>query len=162
MNSGKRTATKFGSLDAFFPGVLALSGDLPRAKRLQDSAFKMWTAFGIEPEEIDYTTMKITYDGYALRPEIVESAYYLYHFSRDRRYREMGRMFLEILIRFCRTENGYAALENVDQKIKKDIMHSFFLAETLKYLYLLFSDETTMDLSRTVFNTEAHPITKTW
>ncbi len=43
MNSGKRNATIYGALDAFFPAVLALGGDLERAKRLQDSGFKMWT-----------------------------------------------------------------------------------------------------------------------
>jgi hypothetical protein len=162
MNTGKRIATKFGALDAFFPGVLALSGDLLRAKRLQESAFQMWTLSGIEPEEIDYTTMKITYEGYQLRPEIVESAYYLYYFSGDARYREMGKTFFDGLTRYCKTEAGYAALQNVRTKEKKDIMHSFFLAETLKYLYLLFAEKNVVDLKRTIFNTEAHPITKTW
>ncbi|MBC7931117.1 MAG: glycoside hydrolase family 47 protein, partial [Rubrivivax sp.] len=59
MTSGARGASVFGALDAFFPAVLALSGDITRAKRLQASAFKMWTANGIEPERLDYRTMKI-------------------------------------------------------------------------------------------------------
>jgi mannosidase alpha-like ER degradation enhancer 2 len=162
MNSGKRTATHFGALDAFFPAVLALSGDLNRAKKLQDSAYKMWTTFGIEPEEIDYLTMKITYDGYALRPEIIESAYYLYTYTKDPRYQEMGRTFLESLMQYCKTDSGYAALKSVATKEKKDDMESFFFAETLKYLYLLFAPPDTLDLSKVVFNTEAHPIKKTW
>jgi Glycosyl hydrolase family 47 len=162
MNSGKRTATHFGALDAFFPAVLALSGDLNRAKKLQDSAYKMWTTFGIEPEEIDYLTMKITYDGYALRPEIIESAYYLFTYTKDPRYLEMGRTFLDSLMRYCKTDSGYAALKSVATKEKKDDMESFFLAETLKYLYLLFAPPETLDLSKVVFNTEAHPIKKTW
>jgi ER degradation enhancer, mannosidase alpha-like 2 len=162
MNSGKRTATHFGALDAFFPAVLALSGDLNRAKKLQDSAYKMWTTFGIEPEELDYLTMKITYDGYALRPEIIESAYYLYTYTKDPRYLEMGRTFLDSLMQHCKTDSGYAALKSVATKEKKDDMESFFLAETLKYLYLLFAPPQTLDLSKVVFNTEAHPIKKTW
>jgi glycosyl hydrolase family 47 len=162
MNSGKQIATHFGALDAFFPAVLALSGDLNRAKKLQESAYKMWTTFGIEPEEIDYTTMKITYDGYALRPEIIESAYYLYTYTKDPRYLEMGRRFLDSLIQNCRTDTGYAALKSVTTKEKKDDMESFFLAETLKYLYLLFAPQETLDLSKVVFNTEAHPIKNTW
>lgn len=36
-------------------------------------------------------------------------------------------------------------------------MESFFLAETLKYLYLLFSDNDLLPLDQIVFNTEAHP-----
>lgn len=162
MMSGERTATHSGALDAFFPAVLALSGDIERARRLQDSSHKMWTTFGIEPEEIDTTTMKITYDGYALRPEIIESAYYLHEFTKDPRYVDMGRTYFESLMRYCRTGAGYAALSNVERKETKDIMHSFFLAETLKYLYLLFSPSGTVDLSKSVFNTEAHAIRKTW
>jgi ER degradation enhancer, mannosidase alpha-like 2 len=41
-------------------------------------------------------------------------------------------------------------------------MHSFFLAETLKYLYLMFSPDETLDLRQVVFNTEAHPLRRTW
>lgn len=81
MNTGARVGTAFGALDAFFPGTLTLSGDLDRGRKLEDSAYKMWTTFGIEPEEINYMTMKLTANGYALRPEIIESAYYLYHFT---------------------------------------------------------------------------------
>lgn len=162
MATGERIATHFGALDAFFPAVLALSGDLNRAKRLQESAYKMWMISGIEPEEIDYLTMKITYDGYPLRPEIMESAYYLYYYTKDPRYLEMGRTFLDSLIRYCKTDAGYAALSNVEKKEKKDDMESFFLAETLKYLYLLYAPPETLDLSKVVFNTEAHPIKKTW
>lgn len=162
MFTGKRDVTRFGSLDAFFPAVLAMSGDLPRAKRLQESAYKMWTTFGIEPEEIDYLTMKITYEGYALRPEIIESAYYLHHFTKDPRYLQMGQTFFDALIRYCKTDTGYAALSSVAKKEKKDAMESFFLAETLKYLYLLYAPADTLNFSKVVFNTEAHPIQRTW
>jgi Glycosyl hydrolase family 47 len=162
MNTGKRIATHYGALDAFFPAVLALSGDLQRAHQLQESSYLMWTKFGIEPEEIDYTTMKITYDGYALRPEIMESAYYLYYFTKNPRYLEMGRTFFDGLVDDCKVDDGYAALSKVENKEKKDIMESFFLAETLKYLYLLFAPPQTIDLSRITFNTEAHPMKKNW
>jgi glycosyl hydrolase family 47 len=158
MNTGRRVGHYFGALDAFFPGTLALSGDLDRARHLEDSAYKMWTTFGIEPESFDYTTMKAAYDGYALRPEIIESAYYLYRFTNDPRYLEMGNTFLNDLIEFCRTEVGYSALKNVENKTKRDDMESFFLAETLKYLYLLFAPPETLDLKTHVFNTEAHPM----
>jgi mannosidase alpha-like ER degradation enhancer 2 len=65
-------------------------------------------------------------------------------------------------VRYCRTDTGYAALRNVETKEKTDRMESFFLAETLKYLYLLFAPPETLDLDKVVFNTEAHPIRKTW
>jgi mannosidase alpha-like ER degradation enhancer 2 len=92
----------------------------------------------------------------------MESAYYLYFFTREGRYREMGRVFLGDLVRHCRTEAGFAALRNVETKEKSDNMESFFLAETLKYLYLLFAPPETLDLRKVVFNTEAHPLRRTW
>jgi len=162
MNSGARVGTHFGALDAFLPGTLALSGDLERARNLEDSAYKMWTTFGIEPEEINYRTMKIDYEGYALRPEIIESAYYLHHFTNDPKYLSMGQTFFESLTKYCRTDVAYAALSNVEKKTKKDEMESFFFAETLKYLYLLYAPAETLDLKNVVFNTEAHPIRRTW
>ena len=162
MNTGKRIATHYGALDAFMPAVLALGGDLDRARRLQESSYKMWTTFGIEPEEMDYTTMRITYDGYALRPEIIESAYYLHSYTHDPKYREMGRTFLADLIKKCRTDVAYAALKKVESGEQSDHMESFFFAETLKYEYLLFAPASTLDLKKVVFNTEAHPIKKTW
>jgi ER degradation enhancer, mannosidase alpha-like 2 len=162
MNTGKRTATHYGALDAFFPGVLALSGDLERAKRLQDSSYKMWTKHGIEPEVFDYKTEEVKYPGYPLRPEIVESTYILYHYTKDEKYLEMGKTFFEDFVEHCRTEAGYAGLKNVITKEKDDRMHSFVLAETFKYYYLLFAPEKTLDFKKVVFNTEAHPIRKTW
>lgn len=162
MNTGARVATDFGALDAFFPGTLALSGDLDRARKLEDSAYKMWTTFGVEPEEINYLTMKIAADGYVLRPEIIESAYYLYHFTGDERYRSMGQTFFDSLVKYCRTPVAYAALSHVETKTQEDEMESFFFAETLKYLYLLFSPPDTIDLKNVVFNTEAHPLRRTW
>ena len=162
MDSGRRTGTTFGALHAFLPAVLALGGDLDRARRLQESAFRMWTLAGIEPEVLDYRAMRIERPGYQLRPEIVESAYYLHHFTRDPRYREMGRTFFAGLVQHCRTDAGYTVLKDVTTKEKGDLMHSFLLAETLKYLYLLFAPPETLDLGKTVFNTEAHPLRRTW
>jgi len=158
MNSGKRMGTEFGSLDAFFPGLLALSGDIDRGRRLEESCYKMWTTFGIEPEELDYSKTKIAYNGYALRPEIIESAFYLHRLTNDSKYLDMGRTFFDSLVKYCRTEVAYAALKNVETKEKRNEMESFFLAETLKYLYLLFAPPETLDLTKFVFNTEAHPM----
>jgi mannosidase alpha-like ER degradation enhancer 2 len=162
MTSGKRAATSYGALDAFFPAVLALSGDLARAKRLQASSFKMWTTYGIEPEQLNYRTMRIESAGYPLRPEIVESTYYLYRLTGDPHYLRMGETLFDGFVRHCRTEAGYAALGNVVSKEKSDGMQSFLFAETFKYFYLLFAAPRTLNLKQVIFNTEAHPIKRTW
>ncbi len=162
MTTGKRTKTTYGALDAFFPAVLALSGDVSRAKRLQDSSFKMWQVHGIEPEVFNYQTMKAEHAGYPLRPEIVESTYYLYQFTKDPKYLAMGAQMWRDFVEHCRTDAGYAHLKSVITKEKSDAMQSFLFAETFKYYYLLFAPDKTLDLQKVVFNTEAHPIRKTW
>lgn len=158
MNSGQRTATTYGALDAFFPAVLALSGDLKRARRLQDSSFKMWRLHGIEPEVLNYQTMKVEHAGFPLRPEIVESTYYLYHYTKNPRYLEMGKTLFEDFVRNCKTDEGYAALKSVVTKEKSDSMQSFLFAETFKYFYLLFTPARKLNFERVIFNTEAHPM----
>ena len=162
MDTGERTATHFGALDAFFAAVLAKGGDTARAGRLMRSVFSMWTTFGIEPEELDYVTMQPVHAGYELRPEALESAYYLFRLTGDERYRDMGRVMVDSLLRYTRTDAGFAALRSVVTKEQRDRMESFFLAETLKYAFLLFAPPGTLDFDAVVFNTEAHPIRRTW
>jgi len=158
MNTGVRTHTQYGALDAFFPAVLALGGDLKRAEALQASSYRMWNLAGIEPESLNYVQMRITEPAYPLRPEIIESTYYLYHFTHDPKYLAMGHTYFESLVKYCRTDAAYAALADVRSKRKSDSMESFFFAETLKYLYLLFAPPSTLDFDTIVFNTEAHPL----
>jgi len=162
MNTGKRGATIYGALDAFFPAVLALSGDLKRAERLQDSSFRMWNHEGIEPEVFDYRARKIISPGYPLRPEIVESTYYLYRYTKNPKYLIMGEKLWRDFVKYCRTDDGYAALKSVVTKEKTDSMQSFLFAETFKYFYLLFSPPSALDFDKVIFNTEAHPIRRTW
>ncbi|MDE2225344.1 MAG: glycoside hydrolase family 47 protein [Xanthomonadaceae bacterium] len=161
MKTGRRTATEYGALDAFFPGLLALSGDVKRAARLQDSSFRMWNLYGIEPEVLDYRAMKIAYDGYALRPEIVESTFYLHHYTHDPKYLGMGRTMFDDFVKYCRSDAGYAALKSVVTKQQKDDMESFVLAETFKYYWLLFHPQS-LDFNAVTFNTEAHLLRRTW
>jgi len=162
MNTGERTATRFGALDAFWPGVLALGGELGRATSLMESVYSMWTTFDVEPEQMDYSTMEVVYGGYPLRPEALESAYVLYTLTGDDRYKTMGWDIFQRIVRWCRNETGFAHLENVETKEQADAMESFFLAETLKYAYLLFAPPETLEFAEVVFNTEAHPLRRIW
>ena len=158
MQTGKRTETTYGALDAFFPALLALSGDLNRARRLQVSSFKMWNLYGIEPETLDYKTMRVVAGSYHLRPEMIESTYYLYHFTGDREYRRIGKKMLDDFVKYCRTDSGYAALADVISKQQLDEMQSFVMAETFKYFYLLFAPPEALQFDTVIFNTEAHPL----
>ncbi len=74
----------------------------------------------------------------------------------------MGEKIFADFVRYCRTEVGYAALSDMITKTKRDEMESFVLAETFKYFYLLFAPPGTLDFDKVVFNTEAHPLRRTW
>jgi hypothetical protein len=161
LETGKRTQTTYGALDAFFPALLSLSGDLARARRLQASSFTMWNLHGVEPETIDYKTMQVVAGSYHLRPETVESTYYLYHYTGDPGYRRMGEKMFDDFVKYCRAEAGYAALADVISKRQLDEMESFALAETFKYFYLLFASPKALEFDKVIFNTEAHPLKRT-
>lgn len=95
-----------------------------------------------------------------MRPEVAESIFVMWRVTKDERWRVYGWEMLQAMDRHYRTPYGYSGIYdvyNVRSK-KDDIMQSFFLAETLKYLYLLFSDDSLLPLDQYVFNTEAHPM----
>uniref|UniRef100_A0A667H5I3 Mannosidase alpha class 1C member 1 n=1 Tax=Lynx canadensis TaxID=61383 RepID=A0A667H5I3_LYNCA len=97
---------------------------------------------------------------YILRPEVVESYMYLWRQTHDPIYREWGWEVVTALEKYCRTEAGFSGIQDVYSSIPNhdNKQQTFFLAETLKYLYLLFSEDDVLSLEDWVFNTEAHPL----
>lgn len=97
-----------------------------------------------------------------LRPEFIESLWYMYQLTGNKTYQDWGWNIFEAFQKYTRVTNGYTSINNVKspQNVKpKDMMESFFLSETLKYFYLLFSDNRKlMNLDDFVFNSEAHPL----
>ncbi|KAJ5706968.1 CAZyme family GH47 [Penicillium malachiteum] len=96
---------------------------------------------------------------YYLRPEAIESVFIMFRLTGDDIWREKGWKMFEAVSKYTRTELANAAITDVmsQRPVQKDSMESFWLAETLKYFYLLFSDPNVVDLDRYVLNTEAHP-----
>lgn len=95
-----------------------------------------------------------------LRPETVESLFYLYRITGDSKYREWGWQIFEAFEKYTKIDSGgYTSLDDVTviPPHRRDKMETFFLGETLKYIYLLFGNSTTIPLDEYVFNTEAHP-----
>jgi hypothetical protein len=74
----------------------------------------------------------------------------------------MGKVFLDSLVTYCRTDEGYTELDNVVTKVKRDRMEPYFMAETMKYLYLLYAPPEVLPFDKDIFNTEGHPIRKAW
>ncbi|XP_076868581.1 mannosyl-oligosaccharide 1,2-alpha-mannosidase IA isoform X2 [Brachyhypopomus gauderio] len=97
---------------------------------------------------------------YILRPEVIESYMYMWRLTHDPKYRQWGWEAVEALEKHCRVDGGFSGIRDVyASTVSHDNMQqSFFLSETLKYLYLLFSDDDLLPLDDWVFNTEAHPL----
>jgi mannosidase alpha-like ER degradation enhancer 2 len=156
-----------------------LIGELDQAKKSLYNYHQVWKQFGFVPEFYDIPNAKLNNkrDGYPLRPEFIESVFYLYRATRDPHLLQIGADVVEAIYSSTRTECGFATVKSVYDHTIEDRMESFFLAETLKYLYLLF-DETNfvnndgskgviidrkgshcvVDSGGYVFNTEAHLI----
>lgn len=168
---------KMDHLVCFYPGMLALavmSGRLDaeeerlqteEAERIADTCYEAFykSKLGLAAEIVKFhpEPYSTTTDSFSiLRPEAVESWFYLWRLTKKQRFRNYAYEFLQNLKLNAKTPGGYASVQNVnDVKPKhRDSLESFFFAETLKYLYLIFSDDSVISLDSWVFNTEAHPL----
>uniref|UniRef100_A0A8C9Y1A3 alpha-1,2-Mannosidase n=1 Tax=Sander lucioperca TaxID=283035 RepID=A0A8C9Y1A3_SANLU len=97
---------------------------------------------------------------YILRPEVIETYWYMWRFTHDPKYRQWGWEAAQAIDKYCRVSGGFSGVKDVysSNPTYDDVQQSFFLAETLKYLYLLFSSDDLMPFESWVFNTEAHPL----
>uniref|UniRef100_A0A669DB04 alpha-1,2-Mannosidase n=1 Tax=Oreochromis niloticus TaxID=8128 RepID=A0A669DB04_ORENI len=97
---------------------------------------------------------------YILRPEVIETYWYMWRFTHDPKYRQWGWEAAQAIDKYCRVSGGFSGVKDVysSNPTYDDVQQSFFLAETLKYLYLLFSSDDLLPLENWVFNTEAHPL----
>ncbi|KAG6844318.1 hypothetical protein H0H87_007848 [Tephrocybe sp. NHM501043] len=101
----------------------------------------------------------ITSSAYILRPEVLESNFYAWRATGDRKYLDRAASAVQSFNQFLQTPTGYAGLNDVNnvKSTKIDDTESFWFAEVLKYLYLTFDDPKNISLDEYVFNTEAHP-----
>ncbi|KAF9343000.1 hypothetical protein BGX26_006455, partial [Mortierella sp. AD094] len=99
---------------------------------------------------------------YILRPETLESLWILYRLTGEKKYQDQAWEIFQSIEANCRTDIAYSGLLDVNSKGSYDNkMESFFLAETMKYLYLMFSTPDVISLDDFVLNTEAHPLRRT-
>ncbi|KAL7270982.1 mannosyl-oligosaccharide alpha-1,2-mannosidase [Rhizina undulata] len=157
--------------------------DMKLARELTRTCFEMYnvTLTGLAPEiawfnthhgggtsdggDVDYREDIVIKprDAHNLqRPETVESLFIMYRITGDEVYREWGWKIFEAFLEHTAVEGGKGGFTSLDSVLDvpvrmRDNMESFWLAETLKYLYLLFSPDDLLPLDQVVFNTEAHP-----
>lgn len=176
-----RFIPKMDHLVCFLPGTLALGahnglpGDhMDLAVQLMETCHQMYVQMetGLSPEIVHFNLqasdgndvfVKPADRHNLLRPETVESLFYMYRFTKDTKFRDWGWEILQSFNKYTKVSGGgYTSINNVRDPVNpgpRDKMESFFLGETLKYLYLLFSDDPELlSLDKYVFNTEAHPL----
>ncbi|KAG5993534.1 hypothetical protein E4U52_001847 [Claviceps spartinae] len=97
---------------------------------------------------------------YMLRPEAIESVFYMWRVTGDVTWREAAWRMWEGIVREAETELAFATISDATRRgsHKVDTMETFWLAETTKYFFLTFEDESVLSLDEWVFNTEAHPV----
>ncbi len=127
-----------------------LDAKLPFASRVAKKAVQLRLPKGISA---------IGDRAYKLRPEAIESLFILYRSTGDPNLSEKAWMMFENIVSETRTEVAFAGIDDVTWKPspKTDRMESFWMAETLKYFYLMFSEPDVISLDEYVLNTEAHP-----
>ncbi|KAK7397997.1 hypothetical protein QQX98_012625 [Neonectria punicea] len=96
---------------------------------------------------------------YLLRPEAIESIFIIYRITGNPEWQDMAWNMFQAIIWETTTEHANAAIEDVTRQgsAKTDSMESFWLSETLKYFYLIFSPPDLVSLDEFVLNTEGHP-----
>ncbi|XP_030062917.1 endoplasmic reticulum mannosyl-oligosaccharide 1,2-alpha-mannosidase [Microcaecilia unicolor] len=175
-------SAKMDHLVCFLPGTLALGAHnglaaehMDLAKALMETCYQMYTQIetGLSPEIVHFNLhgpkdskdveVKPADRHNLLRPETVESLFYLYRFTGDTKYQDWGWEILQNFNKYTRVSSGgFTSINNVQNPSDpepRDKMESFFLGETLKYLFLLLSDDLELiSLEKYVFNTEAHPL----
>ncbi|XP_041963048.1 mannosyl-oligosaccharide 1,2-alpha-mannosidase IA isoform X1 [Alosa sapidissima] len=169
---------KMGHLACFSGGMVGIGADDgPQEKRqhyldlaaeithtCHESYARSATKLGPEAFRFDAgaeaTATRLSDRYYILRPEVIESYMYMWRLTHDPKYRQWGWEAVEALEKHCRTESGFSGIRDVYSSVAShdNMQQSFFLAETLKYLYMLFSDDDLLSLEDWVFNTEAHPL----
>jgi len=175
---GSTLMHKFDHLACFFGGLLALGAQHAPSPYIKSRHMEIGIGIGnfcrymytMNPTKLscDYVLInknKISpptgaAKGWLMRPEALETWFVLYRLTNDSRYREWGWEYFEAIEHYGKKQWGYTGLRDVTDSINQDpddVQQSYFLAETLKYLYLLFSPIDVIPLDKFVFNTEAHP-----
>lgn len=157
MTSGRVVNSYSSALAAFWPGLQSLSGQFQDAQYLFESWDLVRRKFTWIPESFafDMSAAHPVLKYYPLRPEFIESGYILYSDTRNPKYLVSVLRFYQTLKNTTRAPCGFASVSDVSTGQLEDSMESFFLSETLKYLYLLFSNATDV-LDQYVLSTEAH------
>ncbi|XP_041986540.1 ER degradation-enhancing alpha-mannosidase-like protein 3 [Aricia agestis] len=145
------------ALLAFWPGLQVLLGEVQPAVETHEMLYQVMQRHTFIPEAFT-SDFQVHWGQHPLRPEFIESTYYLHRATNDDHYLQVGKAVLKSLQQYTRVPCGYAAVNDVRTRAHEDRMDSFVLAETFKYLYMLFGEDKDLPvkLEDYVLTTEAH------
>ncbi|KAL4892630.1 glycosyl hydrolase family 47-domain-containing protein [Aspergillus ambiguus] len=128
------------------------SSDGDDKRSISDSSHEEYVMSRIQSEHLPPGMVNIPSRKYILRPEAIESVFIMYRMTGDEYWREKGWRMFQAISKYTRTEFANSAIDDVtvDHPQMKDEMESFWLGETLKYFYLLFSDPSLVSLDEFV------------
>ena len=160
--TGASRAYWLDSLSAFYPGLLAMFGEIDEAVDAHLLFTALWTRYSALPERWSVSSggVESGLGWWGGRPEFIESTYHIYRATQDPWYLHVGEMVLRDIKRRCWVKCGFSGLQDVKTGEQSDRMESFFLGETTKYLFLLFSPDHPLNKldAPFVFTTEGHPL----
>ncbi|KAJ7904433.1 alpha mannosidase-like protein [Mycena olivaceomarginata] len=156
MNTGETAFYTVDSLSAFWPGLQVLAGDVQSAIKIHMMYYNLWRKHSGLPEVYDTNVRVATSHQYPLRPELIESTWYLYRATRDPFYLDVGERILFDITTRAKVPCGLTGIKDLRTNSRDDRMESFAL-----YLFLLFDEENPLhkDDSNYVFTTEGHILT---
>ncbi|KAK2722137.1 ER degradation-enhancing alpha-mannosidase-like protein 1 isoform X4 [Artemia franciscana] len=160
MDTGTTHSAWIDALQASFPGVQVLYGDVDEAICQHAVYHAIWRKYGLMPERYNWQLKTPEILFYPLRPEFVESTYLLYQATKHPYYLHVGKEILWSLEQYAKCNCGYCTVHNIIDRTLEDRMESFFLSETCKYLYLLFDENHALNhnAEKFIFTTEGHVI----
>lgn len=145
------------SLLAFWPGLQVLKGDVKEAIEMHEMLFQVIQKHKFLPEAFTHD-FQVHWAEHPIRPEFVESTYFLYRATKDPHYLHVAKQIMDSINKYVKVPCGFAALKDIRTMVKEDQMESFVLSETFKYLYMIFTDpeDLMFDPDHYVLTTEAH------
>lgn len=95
------------SLLAFWPGLQVLKGDLIPAIETHEILFQVSRMHDyLLPEAFSINDFRPYWAEFLIRPEFIESTYFLYEALKDEHYQEVGKQLLNSIKKYTKTSCG--------------------------------------------------------
>jgi Glycosyl hydrolase family 47 len=123
MFSGQVSSLGHCSLGAFWPGMQVLLGDIDEAVETTRAHYSVWRRYGCVPESYNVHTQQPVQGAvnYPLRPEVLESVFYLHWATNDSSWIGVALSMMHSLETLTRVECGFARIRHVGTHAQEDL-----------------------------------------